>query len=617
PEDVQEQIYRMACGEQSTAETIDGMLDRSLSSLTMLLSANLSPEEIAAALNITSEHRTNVIAPSGGTQNYIETGNGSGWERARLQPRIQSLITELQGIGVFTDDLIIRDGIVNKRMLRRASYTLIEIPRLDWREVLVCNQVGEASRISLVPQGIETYENLSKPELDQMPGISRKICQHINLWAPATVESLESNLEENRKINVQLLESVRVELKERYSAEQWLEMQPADIANIEVANNTFASLVHQITGEQYVSNRECQIRWAGRVFGFGNTTVREADDEMFRQSELPIAEINDWRQSIIQEFPTVDSWMNVLNDEQAKERAKRLLYTLGFSIDAIASLRSLAFIGARVYGHNHQSIKSAMEQPEDTLKYGMEHRYRNTGVSNIGQKLDDIQELVALGLPSLKIVRNVQRKSEFLLEVIEEAILYVRTEADKKGCSPSVDAIQAEPSEIELSWNLNNMYGLIDSYIRGGESEGFDRAIGVLSQLRTLLLSEIERAREIEAMVRLQIMPQHAGNGLTMYTPLVSVPELDLTQAERQLLQLLLNDNQQYIPELFIRQILDRPALNHDPSYRGTVIAIVNSLRNKLADAEYRFRGISKAIINDNYIVYTLSEYTDDGRRLT
>lgn len=104
----------------------------------------------------------------------VSSGHHVGLSPALSEPRTEKLITLLNSHKppIFTDDLIMYPGKVSTNMIRHASYTLIQIPRLD-REIVISDQVGEACYVGQGQRGPLFWTTYRKPELNQVDGISR------------------------------------------------------------------------------------------------------------------------------------------------------------------------------------------------------------------------------------------------------------------------------------------------------------------------------------------------------------------------------------------------------------------------------------------------------------
>ncbi|MCB1563851.1 MAG: hypothetical protein KDJ75_09780 [Alphaproteobacteria bacterium] len=107
---------------------------------------------------------------------YVLTDRGfpSGGDGGRLdenitefrkQPRLAILIKELNTIGVYTDDMIIRVGKVFENKVRKLPYVIVEIPRLGGKQVAICDQYGEISFVSQEPLHTNVWASHTKNEL--------------------------------------------------------------------------------------------------------------------------------------------------------------------------------------------------------------------------------------------------------------------------------------------------------------------------------------------------------------------------------------------------------------------------------------------------------------------
>lgn len=62
----------------------------------------------------------------------------------KRQPRLPILVKELETIGIYTDDLVVRVGTIFTDKTRRLPYLIVEIPRLG-KSVAICEQYGETT----------------------------------------------------------------------------------------------------------------------------------------------------------------------------------------------------------------------------------------------------------------------------------------------------------------------------------------------------------------------------------------------------------------------------------------------------------------------------------------
>ncbi|MFY9288186.1 MAG: hypothetical protein WAO98_06755 [Alphaproteobacteria bacterium] len=107
---------------------------------------------------------------------HILSGSEAGVEKAVTAPRTAEFIQLLNEHDppIFIDDIIIYRGATPSHALRQVPYNLIQIPRLD-REILICDQVGEACYVGQGQRGPLFWATYSKPELLKGDTVSRII----------------------------------------------------------------------------------------------------------------------------------------------------------------------------------------------------------------------------------------------------------------------------------------------------------------------------------------------------------------------------------------------------------------------------------------------------------
>ncbi len=86
------------------------------------------------------------------------------------QPRLAILVKELQTIGVYTDDLIVRVGKVFEDKVRKLPYVVVEIPRLG-KQVAVCDQYGETTFVSQNILEPYIWASYTKNQLKGLEGV--------------------------------------------------------------------------------------------------------------------------------------------------------------------------------------------------------------------------------------------------------------------------------------------------------------------------------------------------------------------------------------------------------------------------------------------------------------
>ncbi|HEY8963138.1 MAG TPA: hypothetical protein VIN59_01615 [Alphaproteobacteria bacterium] len=86
------------------------------------------------------------------------------------QPRLAILVKELQTIGIYTDDLLIRVGKVFEDKIRKLPYIIVEIPRLG-KQVAVCDQYGETTFVSQNILEPYVWASYTKKQLKGLQGV--------------------------------------------------------------------------------------------------------------------------------------------------------------------------------------------------------------------------------------------------------------------------------------------------------------------------------------------------------------------------------------------------------------------------------------------------------------
>ena len=108
----------------------------------------------------------------------------------RFENRLNQILVLLNREGVTTDDVKMYDGVVSPNMMRQRSYRLVQIPRLN-REILVCDQIGEASFVGNGQRGPLFWATYRKEFLEMQPDVSR--VEHRPGWEEQLLDLLTSN----------------------------------------------------------------------------------------------------------------------------------------------------------------------------------------------------------------------------------------------------------------------------------------------------------------------------------------------------------------------------------------------------------------------------------------
>ncbi|MBI4272371.1 hypothetical protein HY621_00780 [Candidatus Uhrbacteria bacterium] len=103
------------------------------------------------------------------------------FEPARFEERLFELTRILAREKIFLDDCMVAIGLVMRTQMRRVSYALVEIPRIN-RAVLVCDQVGEATFVVHGLRDPDRYLSLEKEHLKNDPTVRRIVRRTPQQW---------------------------------------------------------------------------------------------------------------------------------------------------------------------------------------------------------------------------------------------------------------------------------------------------------------------------------------------------------------------------------------------------------------------------------------------------
>lgn len=102
------------------------------------------------------------------------TENPTAYE-IKTEPRLAILLDHLRNEGVngekyYIDDLVINEGSVDPKTMRKLPYHIIQIPSINM-EIALCEQVGQTTFVKKGTVGGEFWENMNKNELDARPDV--------------------------------------------------------------------------------------------------------------------------------------------------------------------------------------------------------------------------------------------------------------------------------------------------------------------------------------------------------------------------------------------------------------------------------------------------------------
>lgn len=592
--DLEQALLAATQPEAQPPLTINRLLDRFSETYRRLLQG---PHLPAGVLHIQTGQ---VLIPP--ESRSLPQGDGGGeWRPPQFERRLQHLLEELhQRLHIFLDDVIVHDGPVRPRMMRRSGYRLVEIPRLGWRDIrtsvgwkefVVSDQIGEALRVSQNSLGMHAYGQ-GKTLLDQTPGVNAVPRTYIDqpTWTNLVMGRLSHNIDTSQslpKINVRLLQLFREEMRAQYTAQQWLELSGTD--GVAVLGQSLAEVVQTISGEAYQDTPESRIQWAARIFGMSDPHVMRAWDHLRLHDVPALDEVTlDWRAGLLQMFPTSADWMAMMEHPLQREITQHILYAYGFDMGTVNERDTMLGIGMRLYGHQDPMLHATMAglysghefavyhnhqaRTRATLLYNNRRSCVSESTQALVQRFQSVQQLRTQHLSSIRVMRSIARDISALSEVAQDAIAYTT-----HGYSGDTRVLQGQASHI-VGYNEEFILRWASHEIQG-RCNSLQEAATIAQQRLPELAQLMQQVEQLEVEMLTQMASVHSDQPLTAYSPLIMRPELQLTPREEILFQLLLNEGEaQYVEDITFVQILD-PQSN---SAEGSIDVLATTLNRKL-----------------------------------
>ena len=297
-------------------------------------------------------------------------GDGNGeFREVRFQERLKSLLLTLEKQGIYTDDVILIRGKTRKDMMRKTSYTILDIPKLG-REVLVCDQVGEATFVVLGIVDRKILLSTGKDELQAKFGtlVSKVVFRDPEQWEKEVTDLLlkDVNTEELKKIDVRTQEGLRTEiLKLVPTPEEWAGMCKGKKITFKVFGRGLVAIATKFGVEgDPTQNNLYHFDLGRKIYGEGH--------ECLTYVERPDPSPEELRTEILRLAPTPKKWAGM------KQKEKLAFRALGVGLSAIATKFGVEGdpvgrhsihldLGRRIYGEGHEYLR--VFSPRDRAYY--------------------------------------------------------------------------------------------------------------------------------------------------------------------------------------------------------------------------------------------------------
>lgn len=564
PISIEQSLYRNAHPDSSQIITVTSLLNRAQNRVREILAAGGIPADVT---RITID---GTVLPPDDFQ--IPSGDNSPWDSPEYRNRLGALFTLLQDIGTYTDDVLLCQGTERQNTMRglQGAYTSVEIPRLNWKEVLISNRVGEGTRVSQQNLGVETIISTRKRTLDQLQSVAQVYDHSDGQWRVEMREQLIRGVSTSTyKIEIQSLMRLRQIVRSRFTSEEWLQLSTSDVEALAIEQQDFLETIFQISGEVYVDSREERIKWGGRIFGFGDESIQIAQLEFQRRFETPLRNFNEWREDLLAAYPSSTDWL--LAKDEEPERLRHLLYSLGFDFDLIEQPANFIKMGIEIYGNNSDFVAAWENRNRNTSFENMvfestpERHVRYLHLDEGLRSYNEAIQLYRLGFPSIQRFRKIVQDARYFQRLITVAL---PTASDGT-------IVRGRYDYIETTQHI----------ARGSLTK--DELEQMLLKVEALVHAACSAEEEIRNHAN--ISAGQNNQALTALTPIVSNPALaNLTPEQRRLLQILVNLGDDRVCNYrFLARLLDPHAINFDGRgyrvpYRGKIRALANQLRQVL-----------------------------------
>src|SRR3989344_944761 len=362
------QEYR---GGKRKTQTISDLLDRAGERIASLMERAVSPKHLADALNIVFSQEAKTLLPPG--EGEVHQGSGAGMEKREYAPRLEALIELLRRHNIFTDDLILTVGKNSPGMMRTESYVLVEIPRLG-KNILVCNEVDEATFLSERSLGIDCYFRSTKEELLGYPGVHKIIFNNPDQWERDIIALFFREGEPvGEKINVGDFSAFRRETLRQHSAQEWVEWNTKQKLKFKLHGKGLnaAARLFGVEGNP-VNNTLSHLELGAHVYGEEDPVIKpllaRAREKVEMQDTLG-EDAAKWREEIRKKISPAD-WVG-MDWEQRRvfnfygKGLNAFPPLFGIEVDPRGSALHHLELGAHVYGEEDPVIKPLLARARE------------------------------------------------------------------------------------------------------------------------------------------------------------------------------------------------------------------------------------------------------------
>ena len=219
--------------------------------------------------------------------------------------------------------------------MRTKSYALIEIPRLS-KELLLCNQVGEATFVSEKMRGRDLYLRTTKEQLVELPGIHKVVFDDQDQWQGEIDAYLfPAGQAVGGKLDVSLIEQLRPRLALEYPPDVWVKWKARERTAIRPLGMSWRRVGIIFGLPDFNPKHQLDyLELAAKVHGEDNEVVKPAlqkarDDAalLARLGRDPVL----WATEVSKQI-SLEKWMKMTQDEWWE------VHIAGWAIAAVGSV---------------------------------------------------------------------------------------------------------------------------------------------------------------------------------------------------------------------------------------------------------------------------------------
>lgn len=363
--------------------TFNDLLGRCLERLRKLFSRHASVESIAKGLHIPVREIDGVIIPPApGAPSFYVGAGGDDRPSVTFAERFMTLVNALQSIGVYADDLIIHKGTLLKNQMREVSYLLVEIPRLGG-DLLVCDQVGEATYVSIRPLGVDAYLRMTKADLMASPDIFRVVFYDSSQWSKEILDRLSLNTL-GRKVNIENFLALRDEAQRRYDPHQLVEYDIHQRNRFDIGGHKLYAIASAVGLPGRALAEGLWLEVCAKIWGEQHSAI-EKPLRVAREERALFEYLGQdrarWRlefekQFSAEQFVALPTWgADVTRRQDVRIGSKGLggiATALGVTIDPLRNTLTFLEFAAEIWGREHPAVAGPLSRErerEEMLEY--------------------------------------------------------------------------------------------------------------------------------------------------------------------------------------------------------------------------------------------------------